>query len=435
MGYEKMRFGVINPQPYMEPALKALEDRFEIDRLHPHGWDAEALRPIVEECRARRLRSVAGFAQKDAFHHLLLNEALGNQVPSRVAFFYCMNKYLMRTLERDPFFFTAVDPLQESDEAILAKIPEAEWPLMLKNTSLSLGRGIFRIPDAQTLRQVLAAYRRDQALQQELAQQYAGYLEGVAASEIPEQAPPFVAEHLVDMNRATEYCYEGYVTPSGEVVHYGLTEEVYFANHQALGYLTPPVSISRDMATKIEAWVEGYMGRLAALGYRNQFFNLEFWLMPDGQIHLTEINPRAAHSYHYNYWYAFGQELYADNLLLAAGEIPAGPTPWDQWRHGESHAYALIVLITAREPGRVAEILDYEYVHHLEREEGVLVRHLRQPDEVIEEGELSAAGVMLLQLWITGQDSRAIISREREIRSRIYRNRQEALDYPPFWRI
>ena len=44
----------------------------------------------------------------------------------------------------------------------------------------------------------------------------------------------------------------------------------------------------------------GYTGKLSKLGYRGQFFNLEFWLIPDGSIALTEINPRAAHSYHYN---------------------------------------------------------------------------------------------------------------------------------------
>lgn len=53
----------------------------------------------------------------------------------RLAFFHCMNKYLMRTLEPYPFFFAPIDPLTESDDDILARIPEHEWPFMLKNTS------------------------------------------------------------------------------------------------------------------------------------------------------------------------------------------------------------------------------------------------------------------------------------------------------------
>ncbi|MBK1728539.1 ATP-grasp domain-containing protein [Halorhodospira halophila] len=430
-----MKFGVINPQPYMEPALAELEQHFGVERIYPKGWGAREIEATARHCHEQGVVAVAGFAQKDAFHHLLINERLGNPVPSRVAFFYCMNKYLMRTLERDPFFYAPVDPLQESDDQIAARVPAHEWPFMLKNTSLSLGRGIFRIASVDELQRVLADYRQDHELQRALARQYAAYLDGVPPQQVPALAPPFIAEHLVDINRATEYCYEGYITNDGEVVHYGLTEEVYFSNHQALGYLTPPVSISRDMADTIEAWVSAYMRRLADLGYRNQFFNLEFWVMPDGALHLTEINPRAAHTYHYNYRYSFGNSLYADNLLLAAGEQPARPTPWDRWRAGGSYRYTLIVLITARESGRVDEILDYDYVDALEAEQGVLVRHVRRRDEVIDESELSAAGVMLQQLWITAPSSVEIIAREREIRSRIYRNRQDAVAYPPFWRI
>ena len=69
-----------------------------------------------------------------------------------MAFLYCMNKYLMRKLESNPLWFDWVDPRKETDDQIIAKIKE--WPFMLKNTSLSLGRGIFRIKSPDQLRQV-----------------------------------------------------------------------------------------------------------------------------------------------------------------------------------------------------------------------------------------------------------------------------------------
>lgn len=435
MGKNELSFAVINPQPYMEPALAQLNQSCAVYRLNPQGWGADEIRLAADYCRERGISAVGGFAQKDAFQHILINEQLGNPVPTRKAFFYCMNKYLMRTLEQNPFFFAAVDPLRESDAEIAAKVPEDEWPFMLKNASLSLGKGIFKVRDRGELSRLLDSYRQDKELQHDITRQYADYLDGVATQDTPELAPPFVAEHLVDINRATEYCYEGYVTASGEVVHYGLTEEVYFSNHQALGYLTPPVSISRDMAEEVEEWVAGYMARLVALGYRNQFFNLEFWVMPGGEIHLTEINPRAAHTYHYNYAYSFGSSLYADNLLLAAGGQPQQPTPWQRWRNADEHLFSLIVLITARESGTVADILDYDYIRYLEQHEGILFRHIRQPEEQITAGDFTAAGVMLMQMWITGRDSAEIIAREREIRSKIYLNSQEALEYPPYWRV
>lgn len=431
---DKPRVGIINPQPYMAQAITQLGDRFEVHEITAQTWQPAEVAAIADDCRARGIRAVAGFAQKDAFHHLLINAHLGNAVPSRLAFFYCMNKYLMRTLERAPFFFAPVDPVNETDEAIAARIPAGEWPFMLKNTSLSLGRGIFKISDTDKLRHVLTSYREDWELQNLTASQAASYLEGVALEQIPSVAPPFLAEHYVDINQCTEYCYEGYVTADGRIVHYALTEEIYFSDHQALGYLTPPVSITTATAERIEHWVETYMAELVALGYRNQFFNLEFWIMPDGTINLTEINPRAAHTYHYNYLYSFGNSLYGDNLRLAAGDEPTERTPWQKWRAGDHDAYTLIVLITGKETGAVADILDYDYVAYLEHQAGVLIRHNRQPHEEIRDSDLTAAGVMLQQIWITGASLSELIRKEREIRRKIYRRAQDDVAYPDYWR-
>ena len=428
---ERARYGFLNPQPYMGMALEEMRRHMDIEVLTPETWDDAEIEDVVALCKEKGIRSVGGFAQKDAFHHILINEKLGNVAPSRRAFFYCMNKYLMRTLESNAFYFDLVDPLKESDDEIVAKIKE--WPFMLKNTSLSLGRGIFKIENEEALRAVLAGYRKDKPLQELIASQYASYLKGIDPSEAPEVAPPFIAEYMVDMNQAIEYCYEGYITPHGEIVHYALTEEVYFSNHQALGYITPPISIDSKIAEKIEAWVEDYMGKLSNLGYRGQFFNLEFWIMPDDSIALTEINPRAAHSYHYNYQYSFGNSLYEDNFKLAAGLEPDKDTPWAKWRRGDPHKFTLIALITGRDTGKVSEILDYDYLEYLEKEEKILVRHTRQRDDVLNDADMTAAGVMLLQMWLVGDTRNDVIRKEREVRARIYRHPQEDDTYPSYW--
>ena len=59
----------------------------------------------------------------------------------------------MRTLEEEAFYYDSVDPISETDEEIVRKIKE--WPFMLKNPSLSLGRGIFKIKNEGELRAVL----------------------------------------------------------------------------------------------------------------------------------------------------------------------------------------------------------------------------------------------------------------------------------------
>ncbi|WP_298905530.1 hypothetical protein [uncultured Aliiroseovarius sp.] len=431
MADAKPIIGFLNPQPYMQDAITDMRSRLDVRILSPETWDEGEIKSLADQCTSEGVQAVAGFAQKDAFHHILINERLGNPTISRRAFLYCMNKYLMRTLETDPFWFAPIDPLAESDDEIIAKI--AEWPFMLKNTSLSLGRGIFKIKTPDDLRAVLADYRADTDLQDLISFQNEHFSEGIPVNQMPEVVPPFLAEHLVDMNTAIEYCYEGYITAEGEVVHYALTEEVYFANHQALGYLTPPLSLSSEQTAEIEAWVNDYMGKMSDLGYRNQFFNLEFWIMPDGTIALTEINPRAAHSYHYNYLYSFGSSLFEDNLTLVAdgGKLP--DTPWRKWRDGEDFKYTLIVLITATQTGPVEDILDYDYVAHLEQNEGILIRHTRQRDDILTEGDMTAAGVMLQQLWVSGDTAQELIAKEREIRAKIYRQPQDGCEYPDYW--
>ncbi len=428
---KKMGIGFLGPQPYMAAALDELREKYDVHVLNPSGWSDEEMDAVAAECREKGIEVVAGYAQKDAFHHILINERLGNPVMRRKAFVYCMNKYLMRTQEANPFWFIPIDPIAETDEEIIAKVDE--WPFMLKNTSLSLGRGIYKIKDEDALRRVLADYRADTALQERIAADVAAFSKDME-DDLPEVMPPFVGEHLVDMNSCIEYCYEGYITADGEIVHYALTEEVYFADHAALGYITPPISISTDKIAEIEAWVEDYMGRLRDLGYLNQFFNLEFWILADGTIALTEINPRAAHSYHYNYQFSFGDSLYGDNLELARyGKKLPGKTPWSKWRDGETQQYTLIALITSNETGKVSDILDYEYVAKLENEEGVLIRHVRQPDDVLDDADMTAAGVMLQQMWVTGATQSDVIAREREIRSKIYKHEQTAHQYPSYW--
>ena len=427
----KTPVGFLGPQPYMKQAIEGLKETYDVHELNPVGWTDEEMDAVAKDCKDKGIVAVAGYAQKDAFHHILINERLGNEAPHRLAFLYCMNKYLMRTLEAKPFWFIPIDPIAETDDEIIERV--AVWPFLLKNTSLSLGRGIYKIKDADQLRSVLASYRADTDLQDKIAADNVAYMKDMT-DPAPEVIPPFIGEHMVDMMKCVEYCYEGYITADGEIVHYALTEEVYFSNHAALGYITPPISIGVEKAAEIEAWVDDYLGRMRDLGYVSQFFNLEFWILEDGTIALTEINPRAAHSYHYNYEYSFGTSLYGDNLELAThGKKLPGKTPWEMWLDDETKCYTLIALITSTVTGDLNDIIDYDYVHHLEQDEGVLIRHTRHEGENLTDADMTAAGAMVMQMWLTGETQHDVIAREREIRSKIYRIAPEGLEYPEYW--
>ena len=84
-------------------------------------------------------------------------------------------------------------------------------------------------------------------------------------------------------------------------------------------------------------------------------------------------------------------------------------------------------------PGKVSDILDYDYVtRQLEENEGILVRHCKKATDVLTSAEVTAAGVMLLQIWVTGKTSQDCINKEVEIRSKIYKMKED-FEYPPTW--
>jgi len=69
-----------------------------------------------------------------------------------------------------------------------------------------LGRGIFKIATPDELRAALKGYRADTALQELIAFQNESYSKGIDPADLPPVVPPFIAEHLVDMSTAIEYC-------------------------------------------------------------------------------------------------------------------------------------------------------------------------------------------------------------------------------------
>jgi len=99
MSLTKQSVGFLNPQPYMDRAIDDMRENFDVHVLFPETWDADEINAIAAQCRDANIQAVAGFAQKDAFHHILINEALGNTVPSRLAVY--VEKHLVVIGARD----------------------------------------------------------------------------------------------------------------------------------------------------------------------------------------------------------------------------------------------------------------------------------------------------------------------------------------------
>ena len=393
MDRAKTNIGFLGPQKYMEKAIGGLRENYNVTELHPNGWEEDEIAKVVQVCKEKNIEVVCGFAQKDALHHVLINVSLGNVTVSKIALLYCMNKYLMRTCESNPFWFDYIDPAKETEEEIIGKI--REWPFMLKISSLTLGKFIFKVENREDLKRRLIEYNEAEDMQKEISLQNEKIFEGIERKDLPPIIPPLIAEHMVDVNNFIEFCYDGYVTIDGKVRHYAMTEEVYFDNHQAIGYLTPPVNLSAKNASQIEAYMDDFMSRIVSIGFRNQFFNIEFWVEKGNEdnIILVEINPRASYPFQYNIMFAFGNSLYSDNFELARDGTEPVTTPWTKWKSGEINCYTMNSLITTKESGKVEDILDYDYIKHLETVEKLLVGYTRRKNEIIKESDVTATGV------------------------------------------
>jgi len=216
---------------------------------------------------------------------------MGHTSISSLAYLIAMNKYMQRVLEEEAktekgtFFFAPVTPETETNEEIAAKVPAHEWPIMLKNTSLSLGKGVFRVKNKEKLFEILDEYRQSKELQAAIKATNDGITDWFTPTDqdnlmnrLGGFVPPFLFEHCVNLDDGwVEYCYEGAIQKNGTLTHYGFTEELYDSEHAGIAYVTPPMSYSMYFIPELEEYLKGYMAGLIKLGYLKQFFNVEIW--------------------------------------------------------------------------------------------------------------------------------------------------------------
>jgi hypothetical protein len=457
----KPKIGLLNPQKYMAKYLKEIEKKFDITYLTDIDDGSkgpgsiidsseEAIQRILGQIDQARLPAVVGLAQKDSWQHSILNRALGHTSISSLAYLIAMNKYMQRVLEEEAkpvkgtFFFAPVTPEVETDEQIAAKIPPNEWPIMLKNTSLSLGRGVFRVKNKEKLFSILAEYRSNVELQEAIKATNDGITERFTQEDMDQlgdiEIPPFLLEHCVNLDDGwVEYCYEGCITEEGKHIHYGFTEELYDTEHAGIGYVTPPMNFREQNIPQLEEYLTGYMKGLIERGYLKQYFNVEIWGLnkPGGDIDFCfcEINPRCAHAYHIPYSIAYGTSLWSDNFnLVLYNQIPTN-TPWNKWRAKQYKvSMQTLINVMGSEGKKVSEVLDYKFVDYIEKANKVdLVRHVKQRDHVLNKDDAEAgAGCTLLQIFKACTSHEEAAGYEMALRELCYTIKQDSFQ-PDWW--
>ncbi|CAK9000973.1 Probable alpha-glucosidase [Durusdinium trenchii] len=459
----RTKLGLLTPQKYMRKELELLAEVYEFIPCAPAvgDWSQETTDKWAAVVKKAGGTNVVGFAQKDSWHHSLINRALGSPSIRPVAYLIAMNKYLQRAVRPDltpGYWFTPMDPMLEDNAAIEAKIPSDQWPFMLKATTLSLGQGVWKVKTPEKLEQILDSYRGDEYLQGLVAKTTGGIMENMNDDDrkiydeiFPGlEAPPFLGEQLVNLPAGwKEMCYEGCVNEEGEVVHYAMTEEYFFHDSRGLAYACPPTSIHPVHIEKCGAFVKKFMEPLVKAGYIRQFFNVEFFALnlhdPDAEPEfvLCEINPRCAHSYHFGYKSFCGANLFQDNFeLVLKNQLPVN-TPWKVWEEGGGQLTCEMLITIAQIEGgedlvgkKASDLVDYDLVQKMwDAKDLYHVRYVKTPDYELTKLDLDAAsGTTLIQVWYQSASKEELAAREMDLRKEIYKvDQNNDAEYPEEW--
>ena len=459
--------GILTPQEYMRKELERLSEEFQIVPVSPGtiDWSDETISRWAEVLREAGATGALGLAQKDAWHHALLNRALGKVSLSSLCYLVAMNKHLQRAVVKElmpDMWFVPIDPTREHDSAKLAaRVPD--WPCMFKNTTLSRGDGVYKCDKPEEMIEIIELYRKDEDLQNRIKEMDDGVLrrldeaDRAKLNEITsgEGPPPFLCEKLIDMRLEwVEYCYEGCVQEDGTHKCYGITEKMYFEDAACFGRITPPVNLHRAHIARAEKFVSSVASKFVDVGFRRQFFNLDVWISngrdegSSPKYLLCELNPRCVHTFSRMYRAAYGTDQYRDNAKLVLEDKMPEKTPWDVWRAGDARVGCIMFInvknqvdpatgdvVVDIEGKQASELADYGLVRELEAS-GVLlqVRRIRAEDHVMtrEEGR-SNPGTSLMQLWIEAETHEELAAKEMELRKRIYKVEQPFSKYPAYW--
>ena len=459
--------GIVTPQEYMRGELEALSEEIEIVPVAPGtiDWSEETIEHWTNVLKEAGATGVLGLAQKDAWHHALLNRALGKVSLSSLCYLVAMSKFLQRAVVEElmpDMWFVPIDPTLEEDSAKLAAtVPE--WPCMFKNTTLSRGDGVYKCDTPEEMIEIIELYRKDEDLQNRIKEMDDGVLHRLDDSDRAKLdeltdgngPPPFLGEMLIDMTVDwVEYCYEGSISEDGTHKCYGITEKMYFEDASCFGRVTPPVSLHPAHIDKAETFVNGVASKFVDVGFRRQFFNLDVWISngrdanASPEFLLCELNPRCVHSFQRMYRAAYGSNMYRDNAALVLEDELPETSPWDRWRAAEARVGCIMFInvknqvdgatgqiVVDIEGEKAGDLADYALVNELE-EAGVLlqVRRTRTEEHVMtrEEGR-SNPGTTLMQLWIEAETHEELAAKEMDLRRRIYKVEQPFSKYPAYW--
>jgi hypothetical protein len=325
---------VVCPQERDRREIRAagLDESYTVRLAGPDLDAVEFFDPpaFLEEAAAEPVDGVIGTKDRSALLAALIAKQQGLTGPSPQALLACQHKPTSRELQR------AVAPEATPPFALVGeRAPPFPPPFWVKPVVGRLSQNARRVDDWHELR----------LLHED------GYPDGYAAvAQLaglrPSAAHGFLAEELLS---GLEVTLEGYVH-EGRLTTVGVTDSLKYPGTNSFERFEYPTALGAERRAEL-ADVAARV--LPALGFDGGFFNMEFFVSPEGPARLIEVNGRIASQFAPLVRALHGRSPYEALFELACGRDP-------DWRTGEPEGVAISYCLRVFEDAYVAAVPEPE---------------------------------------------------------------------------
>jgi hypothetical protein len=213
----------------------------------------------------------------------------------------------------------------------------------------------------------------------------------------------------------SQHAIEGWSDREGHPHIWAISDNHYFSSDDApLDYNGIPTRLGPDQQARL---TKAACDIVARHGIRNGFWNVEMWVLPDGQLKITEVNGRAISSMSPLYHAVYGQDQYETMLRLACSDANGCRAP-----PASTVRVGGMFSIATFGSGRVDELVHLKRVAEARRWAGVAsISLMQRPDYVITWRQTGRV-FCLLRAYITGPDFQTIEGTAADLRGFLVRS-------------
>ncbi len=297
-----------NARDRLNLAHPELRSRFEIVEAPVAGaHPREELERILAEVEPGSIDGVIGSNDRTAHLAAHIAHRLGLPGPSPASFMACHDKLAARRIQTELVpeatpRFAAIDPFDATSPG-----PSLPFPFFVKPVTGHLSQLAYTIHDAEELASVLREAR--------------DHLEAIAAFDDELEGASFrtlLAEELLTGDLVT---FEGFMR-DGELTTVGVTDSIMHPNGISFVRFDYPSTVAGDVQARMAAISQRLM---RGIGFDGSLFNVEFFVGPDGDPRIVEVNGRMASQFAPLVRALHGVSTYEVQLELATGGTPTLP--------------------------------------------------------------------------------------------------------------